>query len=120
MRFLLDENFPKACHLLLTSLQHDVIDFRDVGIEGSPDSDVITMAISEQAIILTTDRDFFHTLGQQFSNHPGIIVIALKKPTRDKIIQRLKWLLEHVTEESITGRAFQLRDQSWQVYPALE
>lgn len=47
-------------------------------------------------------------------------MVALKKPTRDKIIQRPKWLLEHVPEESITGRAFQLRDQAWQVYPQLE
>ena len=120
MRFLLDENFPKAARQLLVGLEHDVIDFRDVGLEGSPDSDVIAMAISERATILTTDRDFFHTLGQQFPNHPGIIVVALKKPTRDKIIQRLKWLLEHVAEEAISGRAFQLRDQVWQVYPELK
>jgi hypothetical protein len=39
-------------------------------------------------------------------------VVALKKPTRDKIPERLKWFLEHVSEESIAGRAFQLRDQA--------
>jgi predicted nuclease of predicted toxin-antitoxin system len=120
MRFLLDENFPKAACSLLFSLSHEVFDFRDVGVEGSPDSEVIEMAVSRSAVILTTDRDFFHTLGQQFPDHLGIIVVALKKPTRDKIIQRLKWLLEHVPEESIAGRAFQLRDQAWQVYPPLE
>lgn len=120
MRFLLDENFPKAARPLLLGLSHEAIDFRDVGIEGSPDSEVVAMAISKGAVILTTDRDFFHTLGQQFPDHPGIIVIALKKPTRDKIIQRLKWLLEHVAEASIAGRAFQLRDQAWQVYPPLQ
>ena len=105
---------------MLISLSHEVLDFRDVGIEGSADSEIVKMATSKLAVILTTDRDFFHTLGQQFPDHSGIIVVALKKPTRDKIIQRLKWLLEHVPEESITGRAFQLRDQAWQVYPQLE
>ena len=120
MRFLLDENFPKAVRPLLLSLSHEVIDFREVGVGGSPDSQVVSMAITNSAVILTTDRDFFHTLGQQFPDHPGIIVVALKKPTREKIIQRLKWLLEHVDKGSIAGRAFQLRDQAWQVYPPLD
>jgi predicted nuclease of predicted toxin-antitoxin system len=120
MTFLLDENFPKAARPLLLGLGHEVIDFRTVGVEGSPDSEVVAMAIIQRAAILTTDRDFFHTLGQQFPNHHGIIVVALKKPTRDKIIQRLGWLLQHVPEGSIPGRAFQLRDQAWQVYPPLE
>lgn len=63
MKFLLDENFPKASHLLLAGLHHDIIDFRDGGIVGSPDSEVVAMAITERAILLTTDRDFFHTIG---------------------------------------------------------
>jgi len=120
MRFLLDENFPKAVCPLLVGLGHEVIDFREVGIQGSPDSEIVAMAIAEKAAILTTDRDFFHTLGQQFPDHHGIIVVALKKPTRDLIIHRIGWLLEHVSEGSISGRAFQLRDQAWQVYPPLE
>lgn len=77
MRFLLDENFPKASYLLLAGLQHDVIDFRDVGIEGSPDSDVIAMAMPEQAIIFTTDRDFFHTLGRQFPRQPSQVLAGV-------------------------------------------
>ncbi len=119
MKFLLDENFPTAARPLLVSLSHEVFDFRDVGVEGSPDSVVVAMAMSKCAVILTTDRDFSHTIGQEFPDHPGIIVVVLKKPARDKIIQRLKWLLERLPEESIAGRAFQLRDQAWQVYPPL-
>jgi|UPI0004B5D626 hypothetical protein len=49
MRFLLDENFPKASHLLLAGLQHEIIDFRDKGIVGSPDSEVVAMAITESS-----------------------------------------------------------------------
>ena len=119
MKFLLDENFPKAVIPLLIGLRHEVIDYREVGIEGGSDLEIVAMAIAECATILTTDRDFFHTLGQQFPHHHGVIVVALKKPTRDKIIQRLLWLLQHIPEGSIPGRAFQLRDQAWQVYPPL-
>jgi predicted nuclease of predicted toxin-antitoxin system len=120
MTFLLDENFPKAARSFLEARAHTVLDFREIGEEGAADSEVVKLACSESAIILTTDRDFFHTLGRQHPDHPGIIVVALKKPTRDKILGRLAWLIDHLPHESISGRAFQLRDHAWQVYPPLQ
>lgn len=120
MRFLLDENFPKAARSLLEGLSHDVIDFRSIGREGAPDTEVFEAALRECAVILTTDRDFFHTLGRQDQEHFGIVVIALKKPTRSAILERLAWFLGRVPPEKVHRRAFQLRDQSWQVYPAID
>jgi predicted nuclease of predicted toxin-antitoxin system len=120
MTFLLDENFPKSARQFLEERSHAVIDFRIDGVVGADDSEVISLAQRNSAVILTTDRDFFHTLGRQHPNHHGIIVIALKKPTRSLILERLLWLLDHIDGAEILGRAFQLRDQSWQVYPALD
>ena len=120
MRFLLDENFPKSARLLLETLSHEVIDFRIEGNVGADDSEVINLAIERSAVILSTDRDFFHTLGRQFPEHHGIVVIAVKKPTRSLILERLRWILDHVPSEKFQARTFQLRDQSWQVYPALD
>jgi len=54
MRFLLDENFLKAARHLLLSLSNEAIEFRDVGVEASPDSDVVAMAIS------IVRRDSYH------------------------------------------------------------
>lgn len=119
MRFLLDENFPKAARNLLEGFSHDVVDFREIGREGAPDTEVFGAAQRESAVILTTDRDFFHTLGRQHQEHFGIVVIALKKPTRAAIMGRLEWFLKNIPVEKVRGRAFQLRDQSWQVYPAI-
>ncbi|MGJ8695249.1 MAG: DUF5615 family PIN-like protein [Verrucomicrobiaceae bacterium] len=120
MRFLLDENFPKSSRSLLEAQSHEVIDFRIEGTVGADDSAVINLAIARSAVILSTDRDFFHTLGRQFPEHHGIVVIAVKKPTRSLILERLQWLLNHVPTDRFQGRAFQLRDQTWQVYPALD
>ena len=119
MTFLFDENFPKSARTLLEERSHRIIDFRIDGVVGADDSEVIDLAQRNSAVILTTDRDFFHTLGRQHPSHHGIIVIALKKPTRSLILARLIWLLDHIDVTEIPGRAFQLRDQSWQVYPAL-
>ncbi|MGJ8642603.1 MAG: DUF5615 family PIN-like protein [Luteolibacter sp.] len=117
MNFLLDENFPKSACAIVEAAGHQVFDFRLIGKEGSPDLEVINIAKEKKAVILTTDRDFFHTLGRLNPGHHGILVIALKRPTRDAIIDRLQWFLNRFTESDISGRYFQLRDEAWMVYP---
>ena len=119
MNFLFDENLPKAARAVLESAGNEVFDFRRVGIIGSTDEAIVTMALEKSTAILTTDRDFFHTLGRRYPEHHGIIVIALKQPTRLSIIGRLEWFLEHIDVEKLPGRTFQLRDRAWMVYAPL-
>lgn len=120
MTFLLDENFPKAARPILEALGHQVFDFRRDGVRGSPDEKVLKMASERSAAILSTDRDFFHTLGRQDPGHHGIIVIALRQPNRAALLERLEWFLDHIGIDKLPGRTFQLRDQTWMVYPPLE
>lgn len=120
MNFLLDENFPKAIRPLLEVEGHRVFDFRDIGIPGSPDDDVIFSAMERNAEILTTDRDFFHTLGRKYPEHHGIIVVAPRKPTRSAILERLRWFLASENMDDLQGRSFQLRDRTWVVHPPLQ
>ena len=119
MNFLLDENFPKSIIGLLSENGHQVLDFREIGTIGAPDEDVVKLAIERNAVILTTDRDFFHTLSKLEPQHKGILVVALKQPNRLLIADRVKWFLDNVDEKDIAGRAFQLRDRTWVVYPSL-
>lgn len=120
MRFLLDENFPKTVVPVLEALGHEVDDFRQIGTVGAPDSEIVRMAKALSAVILTTDRDFFHTLGQDLPGHCGIIVVAVKQPTRTTIVSRIEWFIEHIGLDRVNGRVFQLRDRSWMVYPPVE
>ena len=92
MNFLFDENFPKSARELIESLGHRVVDFRVEGVRGSSDEVVMSMAIEQSAVVLTTDRDFFHTIGRQYEGHSGIIVIALRQPNRSAIMERLTML----------------------------
>ena len=97
MNFLLDENFPKSARLILECAGHEVFDFRQLASPGSPDTEVMQLALVRSAVILTTDRDFFHTLGRQYPDQHGVVASA-----------------------DFSGRIFQLRDQTWMVYPALD
>ena len=62
MKFFLDENFPKAAVGLLEGMGHEVFDLRGSGREGLPDPDIFAEAQCCDAVFLTTDRDFFHTI----------------------------------------------------------
>ncbi len=104
MTFLFNENFPKSARTILENRSHTIIDSRIDGVIGADDSEVINLAQRNSAAILTTDRDFFHTLGRQPSRHHGIIVIALKKPTRGLILARLFWLHDHIDAAEITNK----------------
>ena len=120
MNFLFDENFPKSAREFIESLGHRVLDFREEGVRGSPDEIVMAMAIKYSAVILTTDRDFFHTIGRQHEGHSGIIVVALRQPNRSAIMKRLSWFFKNIGLEDLNNRMFQLRDQTWIVYPPLD
>ncbi|MBL7077599.1 MAG: DUF5615 family PIN-like protein [Kiritimatiellae bacterium] len=99
MKFLLDENFPRSAVDTLGALGHEVHDFRDEGRIGAPDDDVMRMASDLEAVLLTTDKDFFHTVQLLFPQHHGVIVVALSQPDRESIMSRLRWALAQVSED---------------------
>jgi len=119
VKFLLDENFPRAAGEILKRCGHEGHDFRDIGQHGAADSVLVELAREIGAVILTTDRDYYHTLPQQFPDHAGVVVIAVKQPNRAAILERLEWLLQHVGEHHLQGRAIQLRDRTWVARPPI-
>ena len=64
------------------------------------------------AAILTSDRDFYHTIPLLHPSHAGIVVIALRQPSRTLINSRLKWFMENI-EGPLDNRVFILRDFSY-------
>ena len=119
MRFLLDENFPKSVIPLLSESGHEVIELRSVGLLGASDALIAEKAIEAGAVILTTDRDFFHTVPNTFAEHPGVVVIAVRQPSRSLITERLRWFLSNVDERHWKNRVFQLRDTTWLTRPPI-
>jgi len=119
MKFFFDENFPKAAKELLLGRGHECYDPRGTSLEGAADFQIVEEAQRMGAVILTTDRDFFHTLSYQYPDHHGIVVIALKQPSRAAILKRLSWFLDSIDEGHLQARAFQLRDHTWVARPSL-
>ena len=119
MNFLLDENFPKSAENVLVGKGHAVHVVRNLLPKGTADDVLFAKAQDLAAIVLTTDRDFFHTIPHLHDHHHGVLVIALRQPNRRKILEKLVWALQQFQESEFKNRVFHLRDKTWLVFPPL-
>ena len=112
MKFLIDENFPRSASEIIEAAGHEAIQLDQYCDFGDDDETVFDVAQSHGAIILTSDRDFYHTVPLLHPRHCGIVVISLRQPSRQAILARLKWFLENI-ELPIDNRTFSLRDATY-------
>jgi len=112
MRFLIDENFPRSASAVLTEAGHEVLFVDDVCDFGADDELVFAAAQERGAIVLTSDRDFYHTIPLLHPVHCGIVVISLRQPNRASILSRLKWFVDNI-EFPINNNAYAIRDKTY-------
>ena len=111
MKILLDENFPKAARNFLESMGHEVLDIRGTPLEGSTDAVLFDFAQAENATILSTDKDFFHTLPLFHPEHCGIIVVSLRQPSGRALLKALESNWPLLASEDIRGKTFLIMDR---------
>ena len=90
MKFLLDANVEYRLAAFLTTLGHDV---KTIALDYPTsliDQAVLTLAVEEQRILLTNDRDFGELIFRQHVPHCGIIYFRLKN-SKDISVKR-NWL----------------------------
>jgi len=110
MLFFLDENFPKKVVPFLNEKGHETLDIRGTPQEGLSDNLIFTIAQEKGAVFLTTDRDFFHTVPFLYSEHRGIVVIALSQPNTKNILDKLAVALIHLEKQDIGSHCLLLTD----------
>src|ERR1022692_217932 len=110
MKFFLDENFPSLAKHVLQDRGYEITDIRGTAHEGIDDLALFKMAQTAQAIFLTTDRDFYHTVPLLFPNHHGVVAIALSQPNSRTIISKLEWALDHFLKTVMTCQIFLMTD----------
>jgi len=108
MNFFLDENFPRPALILLQASGHQATHALDGFPPGTADEKLFAHAQHHEAIFVTTDKDFFHTIPLAFARHYGTIVITLRKPNRADLLRRLMDALALLGDRD-------LRDTAWLV-----
>ncbi len=77
MKFLLDESADYPLAEFLQSLGHDVTAIVHDYPRALKDRDVLAIAVREQRIVITNDRDFGELVFRQRLAHSGIILFRL-------------------------------------------
>jgi predicted nuclease of predicted toxin-antitoxin system len=111
VKFLLDENFPRKADSILIASGHEVFDVRDIIKPGSNDEKVFYLAQKLDAVILTTDKDFYHTIPMQYGRkHCGAIIIALNKPNGPALLHKLQTVLNFLHNFTIKSNVILFTD----------
>src|ERR1700746_1508904 len=85
MRFLQDENIPGDAVPELETAGHDIVWVRTVA-PGSKDEDVLALAVREERIILTFDKDFGELAWRTgLPVSTGIVLFRLPMPASSEV-----------------------------------
>jgi predicted nuclease of predicted toxin-antitoxin system len=74
------------------------------------DEKLFAHAQTDQAIFITTDRDFFHTVPLAFAQHHGAMVITLRRPNRTDLLRRLMDGLTALGERNLDNIVWLITD----------
>ena len=110
MKFFLDENFPRPALTQLQNAGHLAAHALELFPPGAPDDRLFAHAQTEQAIFVTTDKDFFHTIPLAFARHHGALVITLRQPNRAGLLSRLADALTTLGERSLENTVWLITD----------
>jgi predicted nuclease of predicted toxin-antitoxin system len=90
MRFLADENFPRAAVTALRAAGHDVAWVSERS-PGARDADVLHMAAAEARILLTFDKDFGELAwSADLPASCGVMLFRLPTPPADSVGDALR------------------------------
>jgi predicted nuclease of predicted toxin-antitoxin system len=109
MKVFVDENIPLTRVLELRRVGHDVLDIRGTNDEGISDELLLKRACEEGRLLITTDRDFASFRDRE---HYGILIIALRKPNRQKINKRVVEAMDQFSVDQWPGLLVVMRDRA--------
>lgn len=117
MKFLLDENIPRAVFSFLESLGHDVQNLQIIGKTGIRNGEVFGLAQAEDRILLTFDRHFGNVLVYPPEESAGIIVLRINPPTAENAVVALGKALNHLNENDFKGHLTVISKRGIRLHP---
>ncbi|MBI5814805.1 MAG: DUF5615 family PIN-like protein [Nitrospinae bacterium] len=98
MRFLADECCDASIAEALRRAGHDVLAVKHL-LPGAPDEDVIALAIRENRILLTEDKDFGQLVFASGKDNIGVIFLRYPHGARKRIIMEVTGLISEKGEK---------------------
>lgn len=95
---------PRSLALQIEALSIAVQDVRDIGLRGRPDTEVMQVAISTDAIIITRDRGFADPRSWPLNFTSGAIFVNLPSNTSARTVnKKVISVLSNRTSDALLG-----------------
>ncbi|MBI3300267.1 MAG: DUF5615 family PIN-like protein [Elusimicrobia bacterium] len=101
MRLLADENIPAALVAVLRGKGHDVED----SPRGANDRDIVSLAVAQERVLLTQDKDFANVLQYPPSVTKGVILLRVHPPVLEEMVRALAGVLA-LPAKGFSGKLF--------------
>jgi len=95
MRVKLDENIPVQLVAILRKLGHDADSVRDEKLGGGTDEQVWQATQREERFLITQDLDFSDVRRFSPGTHAGVLLIRLRAPERQVLVDRVEKLFQN-------------------------
>jgi predicted nuclease of predicted toxin-antitoxin system len=108
VKFLVDENLsPRLAELLIKS-GHDAVHVRDLDAAGAPDTDIVSLAVRDERVIISADTDFGALLANSRATKPSVILVRALIDRRPPelagiLIANLDVLTEHLRSGAVVA-----------------
>ena len=106
MLFLIDSDLPRSLAALVSSLGHEVLDVRDLGLGAAPDEQIATEARQRGACLITGDFGFADIRNYPPADYAGIAVLEIPGDAGTEIILSMarSWLSQPALLKLLPGR----------------
>ncbi|NUP95249.1 MAG: DUF5615 family PIN-like protein [Planctomycetaceae bacterium] len=94
MRFLIDNQLSPKLALALTSLGHDAVHVKSLGLADASDERIFDLAAKEERVVVAADTDFGTLLAARRSVRPSVVLFRVPNSYRTEA--RLRLLLDHL------------------------
>jgi predicted nuclease of predicted toxin-antitoxin system len=115
VKFLVDENLSPRLAEFLVKSGHDAVHVRGLGAAGAPDTEVLSLAVQDERVIISADTDFGALLAHSRATRPSAILVRALIDRRPPelagiLVANLDVLAEHLRAGAGAGVAFTRTD----------
>ena len=92
LKLLADDNIPKSVVIKLRNSGIDIIRASEVK-RGMSDEEIVDIAIRDQRIVITFDKDFGKLIIEKRFKIPGLILLKFEPKSKEYVFEKLYSLL---------------------------
>lgn len=100
MKFLIDEDLSPKLVRLFQKLGYSSIHIREIKLSLG-DSQILEIAVDQDYIVVTADKDFGELVFKDSKSHQGVIFLRLEDQTIENTIKVLMWFFSIYSDQKL-------------------